>query len=126
PAGPERVAALERERERVIDFIRSEGYFEANVKLEARPGLTAKGAVDLHVTVELGPAYPVGTITFTGNRALTGEEMDPMFRHLDWMKLWMGPVPCTQRQLRVDIEALTKRYRALGFLGARVRTDFSV
>jgi outer membrane protein insertion porin family len=126
PAGPERVAALERERERVIDFIRSEGYFEANVKLEARPGLTAKGAVDLHVTVELGPAYPVGTITFTGNRALTAEEMDPMFRHLDWMKLWMGPVPFTQRQLRVDIEALTKRYRALGFLGARVTTDFSV
>src|SRR6185436_6601506 len=108
------------------DFIRSEGYFEANVKLEARPGLTAKGAVDLHVYVQLGPAYPVGSITFTGNRALPAEEMDQMFRHSDWMKVWMAPVPFTQRQLREDIDALTKRYRALGYIGARVTTDFTV
>jgi outer membrane protein assembly complex protein YaeT len=126
PAGPERVAALERERERVIDFIRSEGYFEANVKLDARPALTTNGAVDLDVDVQLGPAYPVGTITFTGNHALTAEQMDEMFRHSDWQKLWMGPVPFTQRQLRDDLDKLTKRYRALGFIGARVTTDFSV
>jgi outer membrane protein insertion porin family len=126
PRGPERTAALERERQRVIEFIRSEGYFEANVKLEGRPALTAAGAVDLYVTVELGPAYPVGTITFTGQHALTDAEMDPMFRHLDWQKLWMAPVPFTQRQLRDDIDALTKRYRSLGYIGARVTHDFSV
>jgi outer membrane protein assembly complex protein YaeT len=126
PSGPERALALERERQRVIDFIRSEGYFEANVKLEGRAAPTAAGAVDLYVTVDLGPSYPVGSITFTGNHALTAEEMDPMFRHADWQKLWMAPVPFTQRQLREDMDALTKRYRGLGYVGARVTNDFSV
>ena len=37
PEGPERVAALERERGRIIDFLRGEGYFEANVRLDAAP-----------------------------------------------------------------------------------------
>jgi outer membrane protein assembly factor BamA len=35
PEGPERTAALERERGRIIDFLRAEGYFEANVRLDA-------------------------------------------------------------------------------------------
>src|SRR4029079_143268 len=100
------------------------GYFEANVKLEGRPALTAAGAVDLYVTVELGPAYPVGTITFTARRALTDAQMDPMFRHLDWQKLWMAPVPFTQRQLRDDIDALTKRYGSLGDIGAGANHAF--
>ena len=38
PVGPERVAVLERERELIIDFLRSRGYFEANVGLDAKPG----------------------------------------------------------------------------------------
>lgn len=125
PPGPERAAVLEREREHVIDFLRSRGYFEANVRLEARPG-SAPGALDFHVLVRLGPAYPLGPITFTGNHALTAEEIDPMFRHGDWLTLWNTPLPFTQKQLREDLDALTKRYRALGYAGVRVTTDFSV
>ncbi|MES1209477.1 MAG: POTRA domain-containing protein, partial [Pseudomonadota bacterium] len=125
PPGPERDAVLEREREHVIDFLRSRGYFEANVALEARPGSDA-GSLDFHVRVRLGPAYPMGPITFTGNHALRTDEIDPMFRHADWLTLWNTPVPFTQKQLREDMDALTKRYRALGYAGVRVTTDFSV
>lgn len=125
PPGPERAAVLERERERVIDFLRSRGYFEANVRLEARPG-TAAGALDFYVMVRLGPAYPLGPIAFSGNHALRADEIDPMFRHADWLTLWSTPVPFTQKQLREDLDALTKRYRALGYAGVRITTDFSV
>ena len=125
PAGPERVAVLERERELIIDFLRSRGYFEANVGLEAKSG-TAPGSLDLFVSVRLGPAYPLGPITFTGNHAIGTDELDPMFRHGDWITLWNTPVPFTQKQLREDMDALTKRYRELGFAGIRVTTDFSV
>ncbi|HSY38896.1 MAG TPA: POTRA domain-containing protein, partial [Polyangia bacterium] len=125
PAGPERVAVLERERELIIDFLRSRGYFEANVGLEARSG-SAPGSLDLYVSVRLGPDYPLGPITFTGNHAIGTEELDPMFRHGDWITLWNTQVPFTQKQLREDLEALTKRYRALGYAGVRVSTDFSV
>jgi outer membrane protein assembly complex protein YaeT len=126
PSGPERQVALEREREHVIDFLRSRGFFEATVGLDARPGRTAAGSVDLVVNVKLGPAYPLGPLTFTGNHALSSEDIDPMFRHTDWFTLWTSPEPFTQKQLREDIEALVKRYRALGYLGVRVTSDFSV
>ena len=109
----------------IIDFLRGRGYFEANVGLEARPGRDP-GSLDLYVRVKLGPAYPLGPITFTGNHALGTDELDPMFRHADWIYLWNTPVPFTQKQLREDMDALTKRYRALGFVGVRVTTDFSV
>ena len=125
PAGPERVVVLERERELIIDFLRSRGYFEANVGLDAKPG-SAPGSLDLYVSVRLGPAYPLGPISFTGNHAIATDELDPMFRHGDWITLWNTPVPFTQKQLREDMDALTKRYRALGYAGVRVTTDFSV
>ncbi len=125
PAGAERTAVLERERELIIDFLRGRGYFEANVGLDARPG-SVPGSLDLYVAVRLGPAYPVGPITFTGNHALGTDELEPMFQHGDWITLWNTPVPFTQKQLREDMDALTKRYRALGFAGVRVTTDFSV
>jgi outer membrane protein insertion porin family len=125
PDGPERAAVLEREREHVIDFLRSRGYFEANVRLEARPG-SARGALDFYVTVTLGPAYPLGPITFTGNHALRADEMEPMFRHGDWLTLWNTQVPFTQKQLREDLDALTKRYRDLGYAGVRITTDFNI
>ncbi len=125
PVGTERNAVLERERELVIDFLRSRGYFEANVRLDAQPG-SVPGALDLYVTVKLGPAYPLGPVTFTGNHALSNDDLDPMFRHADWIRAWTTPVPFTQKQLREDIDALTKRYRGLGFAGVRVTSDFSV
>jgi outer membrane protein insertion porin family len=125
PVGPERAAMLERERLLVIDFLRGRGYFEANVGLEARPG-SDPGSLDLYVSVDLGPAYPLGPIAFTGNHAISTEDLDQMFRHGDWAWAWSRPVPFTQKQLREDIDALTKRYRALGFPGVRVTTDFSL
>src|SRR5450755_4158138 len=46
PPGTERNVILERERELVIDFLRSRGYFEATVGVEAQPGPSAAGSVD--------------------------------------------------------------------------------
>jgi outer membrane protein insertion porin family len=126
PPGAERQVALEREREHVIDFLRSRGFFEATVRLDTEPARSAVGAVDLLVTVKLGPAYPLGPVTFTGNHALSSEEIDPIFRHADWFTLWTSPEPFTQKQLREDTDTLVKRYRALGYVGVRVTSDFSV
>ena len=126
PAGPERATALERERARIVDYLRSEGYFEAKVTIVTRPAPRVPLATDFEVAVNLGPSYPLGPITFTGNRALTTEEIDPMFRHAAWYKAWLRPVAFTQKQLREDIDALARRYRALGYVGARITSDFSL
>ena len=126
PVGAERAAALEQERARVLDFLRNEGYFEASVGLDWKPGDKNPRAVDLYVSIDKGPSYPIGAVTFTGNRALRTEEIDPIFRHAAWYYAWLRPVPFTQKQLRLDIEALEKRYRELGYFGVRVTTDFSM
>ena len=52
--------------------------------------------------------------------------IDLMFRHAAWYFAWLRPVPFTQKQLRLDIDALEKRYRELGYFGVRVTTDFSM
>jgi outer membrane protein insertion porin family len=126
PAGAERTAALEQERVRVLDFLRNEGYFEATVRLDAQAAAKTARAVDLYVAIDKGPSYPLGPITFTGNRALPSEEIDQIFRHAAWYFAWLRPVPFTQKQLRLDIDALEKRYRELGYFGVRVTTDFSM
>jgi len=126
PAGPERTAALEQERIRVLDFLRSEGYYEATVRLEAEPGARNARAIDLTVTIDKGPGYSLGPIAFTGNRALQTDEIDQIFRHAAWYYLWLRPVPFTQKQLRTDIETLEKKYRELGYFGVRVTSDFSM
>jgi outer membrane protein insertion porin family len=124
PAGAERDAALERERDRVTDYLRGEGFFEATARLEATPASGTPGAVDLHVALALGPEYPLGPVTVTGNRAISTEDIVKALRHSDWEKLWMGPVRFSQKRLREDVDGLVKRYRKLGYIGARITTDF--
>jgi outer membrane protein insertion porin family len=125
PAGPERDAAIERERARVIDYLRGEGYFDANARIDLQTKGPPPEPSDMYVTVDLGPSYPIGPITVKGNTAIPSDEIAEMFRHTDWRKLWARPVPFTARRLREDLDRLTKRYRKLGYVGARISSDFN-
>ena len=40
--------------------------------------------------------------------------------------MWLAPAPFTQKQLREDIEKVVKKYRVLGYVGARVSHDFNL
>ena len=126
PPGPERVAALERERGHVIDYLRGEGYFDANVRLDAVASPRVRGAVDFFVRIKRGPGYPLGPLVITGNHALSTDEIDEFFRHRDWETLWVWFSPFTQKQLREDVEKVVKKYRSLGYIGARVSHDFNL
>jgi outer membrane protein insertion porin family len=126
PPGPERDATVERERGRVVEFLRGEGYFESNVRIDLRVGAGAPAPVDLTIDVRRGPAFPLGPIKVTGNTAIPTEEITDMLRHSVWYTAWTRPAPFTAKQLREDLAKLTKRYRQLGYIGARVTTDFNV
>ncbi|HVU49364.1 MAG TPA: POTRA domain-containing protein [Polyangia bacterium] len=126
PAGPDRAAALELERGHVIDFLRGEGFFDANVRIDAVPARGVRGAVDFYVHIARGPAFPLGPLKFTGNHVFSSEELDPLFRHRDWETAWIDPVPFSQKRMREDIEAVVKKYRAAGYVGARVTHDFNL
>jgi outer membrane protein insertion porin family len=126
PPGPARTAALEIERDHVVDYLRGEGFFEAQVRIDAEPISSVPGAVDFHVRIKRGPGYPLGPLTFTGNHFFSSNQLDPTFRHRDWETLWVEWVPFTQKRLREDIDTIVKKYRAAGYIGARVSHDFNL
>jgi len=83
-AGRERDAAIERERERVIRFLRDEeGYFEANVRIDLVSNGGPPAAVDLFVRITRGPGYPIGPISISGNTVIPSDQIEKRFRHLD-------------------------------------------
>ena len=65
-------------------------------------------------TIDKGPSYPLGPITFTGNRALRTEEIDPIFRHAAWYLRVAAPGP-------VHAEAAAPRHRGAGEALSRAR-----
>ena len=124
--GLQRDAALERERGRVVEYLRGEGYFDADAHLELAPVSDVEGATDVTINVTRGSPYPLGPLAITGNTVIPGDEIDRMFRHRDWQTAWIRPAPFTAKQLRIDLDALAKKYRERGYVGARVTSDFSV
>ena len=54
PPGPERDATVERERGRVVEYLRGEGYFESNVRIDLITGSGAPAPVDDLQLRELG------------------------------------------------------------------------
>ncbi|MEP6652449.1 MAG: POTRA domain-containing protein [Myxococcales bacterium] len=127
--GPERDAAVEREREQIIQFFRSEGYYDVNVRIDLTSHGTVPAAVDLTVHINRGPGYPIGPISITGNKAIPSSEIEPVFRHrhLDWGRFWVAPiapVPFTVRRMRDDLAKVADRYHATGYVGARASSSF--
>jgi outer membrane protein insertion porin family len=124
PAGPERDAFVASEAEHVRDFLRSSGYWEAEVGIELHDDGKVPAEYNLLVKVSLGPAYPLGPLKITGATALPTESIEDGFRHGDWHTLWLLPKPFRRADLREDITKLVMRYRRAGFPGVRVQDDF--
>ena len=61
----------------------------------------------------------------TGDRAIPGSEIEDSFRHLDWHRAWLRPLPFRRSTLRIDETNLIDRYTKLGYPGARVTDDFN-
>ena len=128
PPGPERDAALERERDARHRVPARRGLLRANVRIDAEPGAPCPAPVDLHVSVKRGAGVPArARSTITGNHAISTDEIDPIFRHCDWRN-GLGRTGPLHR------EAAARRHRraspsataTLGYVGARVTSDFNV
>ncbi|MBN2576883.1 MAG: BamA/TamA family outer membrane protein [Deltaproteobacteria bacterium] len=123
-AGPERDAFIAAEVDHVRDFLRSSGYWEAEVRIELHDHGKEPAGYDLLVRVRLGPAYPLGPLQIVGATALAPNDIEEGFRHGDWHTLWLLPKPFQRADLREDIANLVMRYRRIGFPGVRVQDDF--
>jgi outer membrane protein insertion porin family len=125
PAGPERDAFIATEADHVRDFLRSQGYWEAEARIEMHDDGKLPAGVSLIVRVHLGPAYPLGPLTVTGATALPTEDVADDFRHGKWYSAWRLPQPFRRTVLRQDIASLVGHYRRIGFPGVRIQDDFN-
>jgi len=124
PAGTERDTFIASEADHVRDFLRSQGYWEAEARIELHDDGKLPAGVSLLVRVNLGPAYPLGPLTVTGATALPSDDIADSFRHGKWYSFWMLPQPFRRGVLRQDIASLVGHYRRIGFPGVRVQDDF--
>jgi outer membrane protein insertion porin family len=124
PAGERRDAFLDAEAARVRDYLRTQGFQDAEVHIVQHSNNKLPARVNLDVRVKPGPGYPLGRIVVTGSRAIPAGEIADGFRHLDWHWLWLRHELFRRNVLRIDETALGQRYAKLGYPGARVTDDF--
>ena len=125
--GPDRDIAIERERERLITFLRNEGYFDANVSIDLKATGVAPAAIDLTVRISRGAPYPVGPVTVIGNTAVPSPEIEERFHHVALRQLFISrsvQAPFTVPRLRDDMAKVTERYREIGYPGARTSSSY--
>ena len=77
PAGSERDAFFATEADHVREFLRSQGYWEADVKIELHDDGKVPAGISLLVRVARGPSYPLGPLTVTGATALPVRSQPP-------------------------------------------------
>jgi outer membrane protein insertion porin family len=124
PAGERRDAFLDAEAARVRDYLHTQGFQDAEVRIALHATHTIPARVNLDVRVKPGPGYPLRKTTVTGNRAIPSKEIADGFRHLDWHWLWLRHELFRRNILRIDETALAQRYAKLGYPGARISDDF--
>jgi outer membrane protein insertion porin family len=123
-AGQEREAFLSDQAGRIRDFLRTQGYWEADVHFELHDNGKVPAEITLVIRVDLGPGYPLGPLNVTGATAIPTDDIVDSFHHSDWYTFWLRRQPFRLTVLREDETALVARYRRAGFPGVRVRDDF--
>ena len=124
PPGTLRQTWIDEEIDRVLTFLKSQGYLDAKVaiRLDARP--REPSPVNLTVNIKLGDDYPIGTIEIDGSTLVPPDKVEEIFRHYKWYLLWLEESPFSRGQLRTDVSKLVERYRLLGYPATRVLPDF--
>ena len=119
---------LQDEANRLAEYLRNDGFYDARVTIEPRD--LGDHAIRLNVHVVLGAPYHVGRLTVTGNAAVDSPEVTRLFHHGSYctpvFTLCLSEQRFTRTQLNKDVDQVVELYKKRGFPGVRVRTDFDL
>jgi outer membrane protein assembly factor BamA len=125
---------VEREKDRILEYLHDEGYFDAKVSMRQRE---SKTGISLDVKLALGTPYEteIARITVPGLDALAAslQEIRNKFIHKgtclvgqgDNASLCYGPAPFKRVEHQADIEKVKKMFQDRGYPAVRVSTDFA-
>jgi outer membrane protein assembly factor BamA len=122
----DRRCQLFEETERIEEYLRDEGYFDARARMFQK---VYGHAVMLTIRVELGKEYKDGVINFAPREpnGITNDQIRSLFRHqrciipkLSWT--CFGAARFTRSQHQADIKSVIDLFHNRGFPSARVQT----
>jgi outer membrane protein insertion porin family len=131
PPKKERDEAFARQKKRILDYLRREGYFEGDLEMVVET-TDEPHVVNLLILLrplwQISPlwfwnpqSYRLGRLTVEGNKALSTKKIRKVFEHdLLW---WERPF--TLERFKKDLEKLREKYHDLGYPEVRIRHDFS-
>ncbi len=106
---------LDDDRQKLIDYYYSQGFFEVKVTPVTRPG-AEQGLVDLTFVISEGTRYCVRKVIIEGNTSIRSDELRKD------LELRSGK-PFTRAMKEADKNRFLLRYGAIGFIDAQIKSE---
>jgi len=105
-------------RDRIVEYLQQEGYFDATVDDPKIIPSTADSPFQVRFVINKGEKHRVKTVEFRGNTAFTSEELQKRIRVHPAAVLNRGLF--SDELVKADVEAIRKMYSAAGYEAAFV------
>jgi outer membrane protein insertion porin family len=121
PPESERADEFERQKTRLQDFLRKEGYFNSSLDIVVEK-TRRPHAVDLLIRLKKGGVYRLGDLRVIGGSVFSPAEVRQVFEHriLWWKRAF------TTTRFKEDLKKLQQRYHKKGYPSVRIRHDFNL
>jgi outer membrane protein insertion porin family len=126
-----RQAALDEEAQRISEYLRDEGFFDARVRL--RVSIDDGYAATIDVDIHLGAAYHLGRVRIENERdlAIDGATLRDMLRRRNLCESLLGGrcpgfarTRFTRAEHQAALQAITQLFRNRGYPAVKVTSDF--
>ncbi len=107
--------AVEQDKLTIVNFMQNHGYADAKVDIITAPA-KAGGKIILYVTVDKGPMYHFGSVTFRGNSLFTDKEVEDVF-------LARPEGIYSPEKLRNTVQAIKELYGRKGYIDTNVQFE---
>ena len=112
---------LNEGRRNLLNYVQSQGYFEANVDLRKETD-QAKNSLRVVYKIDSGDRHKVVKVTITGNKYLQDQNLRP-FIQIQEASLLLRHGRFSQAMLKQDVASIQEAYRREGFSRVKVEPD---
>ncbi len=107
---------LERDRQRLVDYYRSLGFFRARIGRPLVEYNSSRSWARITFVIDEGPRYQIRQVRVVGNMVFAEEQLLP--------ELKTGPGRYfNQAEMQADINTLQERYGSIGYVFADIRAE---
>lgn len=118
-------AGVERQRQRLHDYLRDSGHFRTTVDFQLTPETGAEPDMGFHVdaVIDGGRHYKLGEVTIEGTRLIDEEKARDMLTHywLPFVRVHFQP-----QEFEEDLDRISRKIQKRGWPEARVKGKFKI